>query len=295
MRNALGRSLSKIITDTGGKKPLDGAVETRKIPLGSIRPNHLQPRKNMDAERLSELTQSIKTHGLAQPIVVSFDAASNTYELIAGERRFRAAQLAGLSHIDAVIKQPADDKERLALTVTENIQREDFNAIDTAHAYRKFIENYGVSREALSQFLGKSKATISNTLRLLDLPQDIQKAVEDERLSEGHARALLMVDDPFERNKLFRLAIERELSVRDVEGLAQQICQGKKLPEASEKRAPKIKPPKPADIRSLEKELEQNLGTRVEICTKSDMKSGRVVIHFYDLDSFDGILRRIKK
>ncbi|MFA4987844.1 MAG: ParB/RepB/Spo0J family partition protein [Candidatus Brocadiia bacterium] len=294
MRNALGRGLSKIISDTGGKT-VSAGVDTRSIPLEAIKPNHLQPRKNMDAEKLSELTQSIRVHGLAQPIVVSYDSSSNNYELIAGERRFRACQLAGLSHIDAVIRNPKDDKERLALTVTENIQREDFNAIDTARAYRKFIDSYGVSRELLSQFLGKSKSAISNTLRLLDLPEEIQKAVESDQLAEGHARALLMVEDPFQRNRLFKMTVDKKLSVRDVEGIAQQISKGKKLPEAGVNKAPKGKPPKPADVKAMENELEQTLGTRVEIRTKADMKSGKIVIHFYDLDSFDSILRRISK
>jgi ParB family chromosome partitioning protein len=294
MRNALGKGLSRLISDTGGKATGPG-VETRSIPLDAIKPNHLQPRKNMDAEKLSELTQSIRVHGLAQPIVVSYDPAANSYELIAGERRFRACQLAGLSHIDAVIKTPRDDKERLALTVTENIQREDFNAIDTAKAYKKFIDNYGVSREQLCQFLGKSKSTISNTLRLLELPDEIQKSVESDQLTEGHARALLMVEDPFQRNRLFKLAVDKKLSVRDVEGIAQQISKGKKLQDPDSKKTPREKPPKPADVKAMENQLEQSLGTRVEIRTKPDMKSGKIVIHFYDLDSFDSILRRIGK
>ena len=292
MRNALGRGLSKLIADTGNK---DDSIESKRISLASIKPNHLQPRKNMDAERLSELTQSIKMHGLAQPIIVSYDPANDTYELIAGERRFRACQLAGMTHIDAVVKTPKDDKERLALTVTENIQREDFNAIDTARAYRQFIDHYGVSREMLSQFLGKSKSAISNTLRLLDLPQEIQKAVETDSLTEGHARALLMVADPFERDKLFHLVVERRLSVRDVETLAQKITSGKKPLGKNITTDTARRPPKTADVKAIETQIEQCLGTRVEIKTKADLKSGKIVIHFYDLDSFENIYKRIVK
>lgn len=301
MRKALGRSLEALIPKDGGKSkgssPLPGSTPTgvQKIPIAAIKPNHLQPRKNIDAERLSELSQSIKEHGLAQPIMASYDAISDTYELIAGERRLRACQLAGFTHIEAVIRTPKDDRERLALALTENIQRDNLNAIETAHALKRLMDEFGVSQADLGRFLGKSKSAISNTLRLLDLPDNIQKALQFERLTEGHARALLMVSDLVERNKLFLLTLDQKLTVRDVERLAQQISAGKVLPEPEDKRESRQKPSKSPNVRAMEKTLEASLGTRVEIRTKKDEKSGKIIIYFYSLEDFDNLQKRLIK
>lgn len=295
-RKALGRGLEALLPKNaalGNAK--NNAPTTRKVPVSNIRPNRLQPRKNFDPERLSELSQSIKEHGLAQPIVVSYDAISNTYELIAGERRLQASKLAGLKEIDVVIRTPRSDKERLSLALVENIQRDNLNAIETAKAYKQLIDEFGINQAGLAQEMGKSKASVSNTLRLLDLPDEIQKSVQFEQLSEGHARALLMVHDAIERNKLFKTALEQQLSVRAVEKLAKQIEGGKNLPENEAAGPTKLKAIKSADIESLEKKLEHALGTRVEIRTRRDEKSGRIVIHFYSLNDFDNILKVIKK
>lgn len=294
-RKALGKGLDALIPKAANGKPFVGASRgLEKLSLDSIRPNRMQPRKNFDPQRLSELAQSIKEHGLAQPIVVSFDPISNTYELIVGERRLQAHRLAGMTHIDAVIRTPKDDKERLALALVENIQRDDLNAIETANAYKQLMTEFGVNQGRLAVELGKSKSAVSNTLRLLELPDDIQKAVQFERLSEGHARALLMVRDAIQRDKLFKLALEQHLSVRAVENLAKKIESGKNI-SALGTIKPKTKPIKSADIKALEKKLEHSLGTRVEIRTRKDEKSGRVVIHFYSLNDFDHILKVLKK
>lgn len=305
MRKALGRGIEALLPSAPAKKPApaalppaagngEGGRDVRRIPIDAVKPNRVQPRKNFDPERLSELSQTIKEHGLAQPIVVSYDAITNSYELIAGERRLRASQLAGLKTIEAVVRTPQTEKERLVLALIENIQRDDLNAIETALAYRKLMDEHGLNQTQLVPIVGKSKAAVSNTLRLLDLPDEMQKAVQFERISEGHARALLMVDDPLERDKLYKLIVENHLSVRDAERSAQRIVGGEKLPEADGKaKAPK--PPKPADIKALEGQLEKGFGTRVEIRTRKDMKSGRIVIHFYSLDDFDSILKIIKK
>ncbi|MFH2201908.1 MAG: ParB/RepB/Spo0J family partition protein [Elusimicrobiota bacterium] len=293
-RKALGKGLDALLPKVGTSMGGNGSHgDLRKVSVDSIRPNRLQPRKNFDPERLSELAQSIKEHGLAQPIVASYDSISNSYELIAGERRLQASKLAGLTHIDAVIRMPKSDKERLSIALAENIQRDNLNAIETAKAYKQLMTEFGVTQANLSQELGKSKPTISNTLRLLELPDDIQKAVQFEQLSEGHARALLMVKDALERDRLFKLALEQHLSVRAVEGLAKQIEEGKHLADASAP-AVKMKPIKSADILTIEKKIEHALGTRVEIKTKKDEKSGRIVIHFYSLNDFDKILNILK-
>ncbi|MBI5596744.1 MAG: ParB/RepB/Spo0J family partition protein [Elusimicrobia bacterium] len=305
MRKALGRGIEALLPAAPPKSapvvqvPAAPAVvgegrEVRRIPIDSVRPNRAQPRKNFDPERLSELAQTIKEHGLTQPIVVSYDSISNSYELIAGERRLRASKLAGLKTIEALVRTPQNDKDRLVLALIENIQRDDLNAIDTALAYRKLMTESAVTQSELAHIVGKSKSAVSNTLRLLELPDEMQKAVQFERLSEGHARALLMVSDPLERSKLFKLVTENQLSVRDAEKIAQRIEGGEKLPEPSEK-GPKVKPPKPADIRAFEQALEKAFGTRVEIKTKKDLKSGRIVIHFFSLDDFDNIIKSIKK
>ncbi|MEE8424474.1 MAG: ParB/RepB/Spo0J family partition protein [Elusimicrobiota bacterium] len=297
MRKALGRGLDALLPQDQKNKGLDGKdrQEIRRVSVSSIKPNHLQPRKNFDPERLSELAQSIKEHGLAQPITVSFDSISNSYELIAGERRLRAAKLAGLTEIDAVVRTPKSDKERLALALVENIQRDDLNAIETARAYRQLMKDFSISQTDLSRVVGKSKPAVSNTLRLLDLPEKMQEAVEFEKLFEGHARALLMVEDAVERDKLFKLAVERSMSVRDVEALAKQVQGGKKISLGAAPKGTPRKVPKTADIKALETELARAFGTRVEIRTRSDNKSGRVVIHFYSLGDFDHILKIIKK
>jgi len=294
MRQALGRGLDALIPGGAPLSPADsdpGAV-IRKIPLSSIRPNHLQPRKHFDPEKLSELALSIKEHGLAQPILVSHSAASNSFELIAGERRLRAAELAGLSEIEAVVKNPESDRERLAIALIENIQREDLNPIETGLGYLRLMKEFGMNQTQLTQIVGKSKAAVSNTLRLLDLPEEIQKAVQNGQLSEGHARALLSIEEPMERHKLFRLAVDQRLSVREVEDYARRVQSGQVLPEKSPARPPK--PPKPADIKALESALQQKLGTKVEIKTRKDGTRGALTIHFYSLEEFDRLVIMLK-
>lgn len=307
MRKALGRGIEALLPAAPPKKqpaaaaapaaPLNGdhGRDVRRIPIDAVKPNRVQPRKNFDPERLSELSQTIKEHGLAQPIVVSYDAITNSYELIAGERRLRASQLAGLKTIEAVVRTPQTEKERLVLALIENIQRDDLNAIETALAYRKLMDEHGLNQTQLVPIVGKSKAAVSNTLRLLELPDEMQKAVQFELISEGHARALLMVDDALERAKLYKLIVENHLSVRDAERSAQRIVGGEKLPEPDAGKTKAAKAPKPADIKALEGQLEKGFGTRVEIRARKDMKSGRIVIHFYSLDDFDNILKIIKK
>ena len=258
-----------------------------------MKPSRIQPRKNFDAERLSELSQSIREHGLQQPVLVSFDAITNSYELIAGERRLRACQLAGLQFVEAIVRTPKSDQDRLTIGIIENLQRDNLNAIETAQAYKRLMD-FGIQQSQLSIMLGKSKSAISNTLRLLDLPENIQKAVQFEKLTEGHARALLMVDDPVERDKLFKKSLEQSLSVREVERLAQAISQGMSISEVKT-GGEKERPLKSADIVAMEKNLEKSFGTRVEIRTKRDEKSGRIIIHFYSLSDFDNILRSINK
>jgi len=288
MRKALGRGLDALIPHT--TTPIEArqereTSEPRKIKISKIRPNHLQPRKFFDTEKLQELAASIREHGVAQPILVSYDEISETYELIAGERRLRAAELAGFADIEIIVKNPASDKDRLALAITENIQREDLNPVETAQSYLKMIEDFGFSQADLTKILGKSKSAVSNTLRLLDLPDDMQRALAEGKITEGHARALLAVENEAARRRAFAEMIEQKLSVREAEALARKTKEAPALARAE----------KPADIRALENSLQEQLGTKVEIRTNVQQNKGRVSIHFYSLEDFDRILKIIKK
>ena len=192
-RKALGRGLSALIPGVPAPAPtipgaavgsISGNNGITRVPVEKIRPNHLQPRRHFEPEALTELATSIKQHGLAQPIVVSYDLATRSYELIAGERRWRATQLAGLSEIDVVVREPRDEKHRMALTLIENLQRADLNPIEVALGYMRLMREFGINQTALAEEVGKSKATISNTLRLLELSDEIQKALQYGQRSE---------------------------------------------------------------------------------------------------------------
>jgi ParB family chromosome partitioning protein len=299
-RKALGRGLSALIPSSpaapapspaAGLPPADGTPI--KIAVEKIRANHLQPRRHFDPEQLSELAASIKQHGLAQPIVVSYDAASRSYELIAGERRWRATQLAGFHEIEVVVRQPKDDKQRLALTLIENLQRSDLNPIEVALGYLRLMKEFGINQTELGQEVGKSKSGISNTLRLLELPEEIQKALQFGQISEGHGRALLMVADPNLRHAVFKKVLEGKLSVRETEALAKQI-EGGETPSAEEPKSKKPEAPKSADLRALEDSLQQALGTKVVIRTKKNPAKGTVQIHFFNFDDFERIIKVLK-
>lgn len=271
----------------GGDKQI-----VNNIPIGSIRPNHLQPRKNFNPEKLSELARSIKENGLAQPIIVSRDSAGGTYELIAGERRLRAAQLAGLTHIDAVVRDPLPDKQRLAIALIENLQREDLNPIEQAVGYLRLMKEFSINQTQMSDVVGKSKSAVSNTLRLLDLPELIQKALEFDEISEGHARALLAIQNKSIILEAFHKVVSEKMSVREVEDYV-RVLRGELGPASSKKSAAtKVKS---ADISSMESTLQKHLGTKVEIITKKSLTKGFVKIHFYDLADFDRILKMLIK
>jgi ParB family chromosome partitioning protein len=296
-RKALGRGLSALIPAAPASPSVSAAAASDgtpiKIAVDKIRANHLQPRRHFDPEALGELAASIKQHGLAQPIVVSYDPLSRSYELIAGERRWRATQLAGLKEIEVVVRQPRDDKQRLALTLIENLQRADLNPIEVALGYLRLMKEFGINQTALGEEVGKSKSGISNTLRLLELPEEIQKALQFGQLSEGHGRALLMVTDPNLRHAVFKKVLEGKLSVRETEALAKQVEAGE--PPAEEKPAKKAAPPKPADLRALEESLQVSLGTKVVIRANKNPAKGSIQIHFFSFDDFDKIIKVLKK
>ena len=290
MRQALGRGLDRLLpqkADNTVAQPIESG--TTRVSISDIKPNRFQPRKRFNTEGLSELAQSKKQHGLTQPILISPQDSDGRYELIVGERRLRAAQLAGLTQIDAQVKS-VTEKERLVLALEENIQREDLNALDEARGYADLVNKHGYSQTEISEILCKSRAAISNTLRLLELSSEIQDAIGCGTISEGHARALLTVTDLSERNKLFSRILEEKLSVRDVETAARLI-------ENGSNRRPRNGAPQgssQADIKAIERQLSQSLGMKVVIRTRSDGKNGSVTIRFYSLSDFDKLLSKLK-
>ena len=297
-RKALGRGLSALIPSAPSMPQAAATLSAAdgtpiKVAIDKIRPNHLQPRRHFEPESLGELASSIKQHGLAQPIIVSFDPVSRSYELIAGERRWRAHQLLGMREIEVVVRTPKDDKHRLAIAMIENLQREDLNPIEVALGYLRLMKEFGINQTELGTEVGKSKSGISNTLRLLELPEEIQKSLQFGQLSEGHGRALLMISDPNLRHAVFNKVLEGKLSVRETETLAKQVEAGEAPPDAPQEK--KAVPQKAADLRALEESLQLTLGTKVVIRTNKNPAKGSVQIHFFSFDDFDKIINVLKK
>ncbi|OGS63247.1 MAG: hypothetical protein A3J79_06150 [Elusimicrobia bacterium RIFOXYB2_FULL_62_6] len=299
MRKALGRGLAALI-------PVEEPVVQDKalghqdhqvpgpviVPIEKIRANRYQPRKHFEKEKLAELAATISEHGLAQPLIVSPDDQGG-YELIAGERRLRACELAGLKEVEVVVRHGLTDKQRLTVSLIENLQREDLNAVETALGYLRLMKEFQINQTELTKVVGKSKSAISNTLRLLDLPDNIQRAIQECDISEGHARAILMVDGEAKKQELFKKVIENGLSVRDAEDLARFMLGYSEDDSESKKRLKKSA--KSADIRSIETALQHHLGTKVDIRTKKDASKGMIGVHYYSLSDFDKIINLLKK
>ncbi len=284
-RRALGRGLSALLPERAAPRtvsgtdisPLDsGAIQ--KIAIDLIDPNPYQPRRVFRGERLEELAQSIRSDGLIQPIVVQRN--EGRYILIVGERRWRAARLAGLEQIPAVIQEiPAD--RLLEVTLIENIQREDLNPIETAQAFERMARELNISHEEIARRTGKDRATITNLLRLLRLPADVRELVAERRISMGHARAILGLPDEEHQRAVAEKAAAQGLSVRQVERMVQRMTEQRQVGEAEESR---LDPNVAAAVR----EMEQALGTRVRLVAKGDQK-GRIEIEYYSAEDLDRI------
>ena len=293
-RQALGKGLDALIKQTQEvmQMPAEQAQQLQtpgmsvtRIAISKIVPNRFQPRRVFDEEKLQELAQSIKEHGLTQPIVVVYDASLDKYEIVVGERRFRATQLAGMTEIDAIVHKHLGDQEMCALALIENIQREDLNPIETALGYRNLMSKFYITQTDLASYCGKSKAAISNALRLLDLEPEIQQALQEGTLSEGHGRALLMVTDSAKRDVLFKKMCKTKMSVRQAEDAARALMFPAKKAD---------KTAKPVEVASFENELQTALGTKVEVKYGKNMKKGTLVIHYHSLDELDNIASRLK-
>jgi ParB family chromosome partitioning protein len=268
-RPALGKGLSALIPDV---PEVRSGNEPAEVDVDQISPNEHQPRRGFEDARLDELAQSIKANGVIQPIVVR--KVGGGYRIIAGERRWRAAQRAGLTRVPVVIKDisAGRDAQLLELALIENIQREDLNPIDQAAAYEKLSSDFGMTQEEIAAAVGKDRSSVANHMRLLKLPQEVRAEVASGRLSMGHARALIAMTDEAAQREIARQAIARNLSVRETEAMVKRT--GRDSP-AAERRAPVA-----ADVhtRAAEEKLRLTLGTRVRINRKG--KGGRIEIDF---------------
>ncbi|MGO9391428.1 ParB/RepB/Spo0J family partition protein [Rhodoblastus sp.] len=282
-RTRLGRGLAMLIGDTPSLEPDSEAPTQLRAPIEFLRPNPRNPRKGFDEVELQELAESIRECGIIQPILVRHLAGmSNVYEIIAGERRWRAAQRVGLHEVPIVVIQ-ADDRQSLEFAIIENVQRSDLNAIEEAVGYERLTSEFSYSHTDLAKVIGKSRSHVANTLRLLKLPDEAKKYVVEGSISAGHARALLSVEHP---EKIARQIVDEGLSVRDVERLVQERA------PADSKSKSKVEIEKDPDTRALEKLLTDLLGLAVKITHRGE--NGDVQIRYKSLEQLDLLCKRLQ-
>ena len=272
-------------TPVAANFPVDNDLRDslQELDIESISPNPYQPRQVWDEQELSDLAESIRANGVIQPIIVR--PAGTKFQLIAGERRFRAAHLANLNTIPAIVRN-ASDKELLEWSLVENIHRVGLNPIERAKAYQDYISTFSLTQSQAAERLGEDRSVVSNYLRLLDLPQEIKQMLSDGQLSMGHARAILSLPTDELRRKLANRALLGRLSVREVERLVRKY-----ITNSDQTKSPiRTKPP---HILDLERKLSSQLATKVNIDTRKNGQRGRIIIEFYSLDEFDNITERI--
>lgn len=275
-RKALGRGLGALLSSD---RTIELDSEPTEVDLNLIVPGPMQPRSHFDEASLQSLAESIRSHGIVQPLLVR--RRGDGYELIAGERRWRAAKLAGLARVPIVVKE-VPDESLLEIALIENIQRENLNPIEEAQAYKKLIETVGLTQESLASRVGRDRSYITNYLRLLRLPDDLQQLVKDGRLSTGHARTILGLNEPDVQRRVARQVIDGALSVRATEHLVQKLAEG---------RPPKNTAPRPIDpnLRAAETKLRRALSTQVRITQSGPDGRGRVEISFFNNRDLDRI------
>ena len=274
-KRALGRGLDSLIVPVNTAES-DAPDRILNIPLGDLRPNANQPRADFDDQQIAELAQSVREVGILQPLLVRHHP--NGYELIAGERRLRAAQSIGLDTVPCRVTSATDEKS-MEMALIENLQREDLNPLEEARAFQSLLDQFGLTQEDVATRVGKNRSTVANSLRLLNLPLDIQEDLRDGRLSPGHARALLSLPDPPKQRNLRNLIIARGLSVRESEAKSHQLARPKKA-----------RLPLPSDVkvhmRTLQEDLSMRVGVPVFIKALS-AQSGKVEIHYRSLEDFE--------
>ncbi len=277
-KTGLGRGLDALIPS--GERSASGGVMTLRVE--QIERNPRQPRAYIDLDELSGLADSIREHGVLQPLIVSQGEQPDQYILIAGERRWLAARQAGLERVPALIRE-ASDQERLELALIENVQRADLNALETAHAYQHLVEDFGLLHEEIAQRVSKSRVSVTNTLRLLKLPDKVLQALLDGRISEGHGRALLSLSTPQAQLAALHTILAQELSVRQAEELVKRL-NGERPPLAA-------KPVPPAEVSALERRLETWLGTPVSL--QHHRKGGAITIRYYSDEELNALVERL--
>ena len=250
-----------------------------EIEIGKIIANPYQPRTHFDEDKLNELMQSIKNHGILQPLVVTRNGAQ--FELIAGERRFQAAKRAGIKKVPVIVKK-IKEKEKLELAIVENIQRHNLNPIEEAKAYNQLAEDFQMNQEEVAQKMGKSRSMVANKMRLLKLPVEVQKAIIEGRITEGHAKAILAVENKEKQKALFELILKSSLTVRQAEEKTKEIS------VRSHNRKVTVDP----EERELEERITSILGTKVKV-KKSGKEGGKIMIDYYSQEELDGILEKI--
>lgn len=300
-KKGLGRGLSSLLSDSPKAKAAAPAPEDkaeieelmagmRELPIEYISANKKQPRVTFDDQKLKELAESIKDRGILQPILVRPLGGPNQYEIVAGERRWRAAQLARLDKVPAIIRE-LSDQETFEIAIVENVQRADLNPIEEGAGFRRLMDEFGYTQDALSKVIGKSRTHIANTLRLLDLPEKVRNLVINGDLTQGHAKLLVGMDNAID---IAALIIEENMSVRQAENFVREAKGGKpKKPGPSAVPSSKNDGYKDPDTRALERDIEAMLGLKVSVDPKTD-ETGTVTITYKSLDQFDDLLARFR-
>jgi len=291
----LGRGLGALIPEPEVaaaviERPASGAEagtalagDVKTLPLAKLKPNPEQPRRSFSQESLAELASSIRTHGLIQPILVE-EVVDGSYLIVAGERRYRAAGMAGLAEVPVIIRSFTPEK-RLEIALIENVQREDLNPVEEAEAYRALMSMGGRSQEEVADVVGKSRSAVANSIRILRLPESVLAALREGSLSAGHAKALLSVVDPGRRDILFARIVAEGISVREAEAAANELNSPRSAPAKGSQRAEKAKEP---EIRQVEERLIEALGTKVSV--RGDGRKGTIAIEYYSLEDLERIL-----
>ena len=279
MRKGLGKGLGALITSADAEDT--GVME---VKINEIEPNTDQPRKSFDDEKLKQLAESIKKHGIIQPLIVQRDG--NTYKIVTGERRWRAARLAGIQGVPVIVRE-LSGKEVMEVALIENLQREDLNPIEEAEAYKKLIDDYGMTQEEISATVGKSRPAVANSLRLLSLGENIKNMLISGDISSGHARALITIEDPDLQLKAAETVIEKGLNVRDTELLVKRIANNKKGKQVRKKANGE------EEYKAIEDRFREIFGTKVKIMNRKN--SGKILIEYYSPDDLDRIISIVEK
>ena len=274
MKKGLGKGLGALLDS---ENILLGSSAVSELKINDIEPNREQPRKQFDQEKLKGLAESIKQHGVVQPIIVK--KTETGYSIIAGERRWRSAKIAGLKTIPAIIKD-ISTREIMEIALIENLQREDLNPVEEAEAYQKLMDEHGLTQESLSKIVGKSRAAIANSVRLLSLTDKVKEMLVGELLTPGHARTLITIENEEKQNSLANTIVEKNLNVRETEKLIND--------QTNQKKRKKSSPDRDANILDIEEKLKSILGTKVDLQHYSNR--GKIIIEYFSNDEFDRII-----